>query len=125
MAGAVSVAPGAATQPAPYWSDFDPDQPDHERWPAARYLDRIVFELHPGDVLYNPASWWHKVENPGPSIGVGFRWMSPMAPRLNLSQFLLFFLAANPPLWTVLRNKKHYARVLEAAEKKTVKMLAG
>lgn len=106
-----------------YWSDFDPDAPDYERYPAARYCDWYDFELHPGDVLYNPPSTWHQVTNLTASIGVGFRWMSPMAARNNLSQFLLFFLAMNPPLWVVLRNKRNYARVLQAAESKTVDLL--
>jgi hypothetical protein len=99
-----------------YWSDFDPDT-NEPGWDAARRLDRWETVLEPGDVLYNPPSTWHKVENLTTSIGVGFRWMSPMAPRLNLSQFLLFFLATNPPLRFVLRNRTSYANVLREAER--------
>ena len=46
-----------------------------------------------------------------------------MAARLNLSQLLLFFLATNPPLWFVARNKKDYTNVLKAAEAKTRSVL--
>ncbi len=100
-----------------YYTEYDPDHPDHGRFPAAKHLDWYEFELHPGDVLYNPPSFWHQVTNLGPTIGVGFRWLSPMAARLNPSQLLLFFLATNPPLWFVTRNKKNYTRVLQEAEK--------
>lgn len=100
-----------------YWSEFDPDHPDYDAYPAARYVDTYEVSLEPGDVLYNPPSFWHQVTNETATIGVGFRWMSPMAARLNFSQFLLFFLATNPPLWFVLKNKRHYTKVLEAAER--------
>ena len=106
-----------------YWSEFDPTAPDYEAYPAARYLPIQQTVLEPGDVLYNPPSYWHRVDNLTATIGVGFRWLSPMAARLNLSQLLLFFLATNPPLWFVARNKKDYTNVLKAAEAKTRSVL--
>ena len=58
-------------------SSFDPARPDYDAFPAARGLQGLQVELHPGDVLYNPPFWWHKVDNPTVSIGVGFRWFPP------------------------------------------------
>lgn len=108
-----------------YWTEFDPDNPDYDAYPAMRYVDTYEVVLEPGDVLYNPPSFWHQVTNETATIGVGFRWMSPMAARLNWSQFMLFFLATNPPLWFVLKNKKQYTKVLEAAEQGNRKIYAG
>ncbi|MFT6145663.1 MAG: hypothetical protein ACJAZO_003250 [Myxococcota bacterium] len=106
-----------------YWSDFDAEAPDAKRFPAAPYLDWYDFELHPGDVLYNPASNWHQVTNLTASIGCGFRWMSPMAPRRNFTQWLLFFLATNPSVLYLVRNRREFHNVLIASQKGTVKEL--
>lgn len=101
-----------------YTTDFDPYNPDFIKYPAAEFLDYYEFDLEPGDILYNPPSFWHHVTNLEPSIGVGFRWMNPLCFKTNFSQMLLFFLALNPPLIYVLFNKKDYTKVLKAAENK-------
>lgn len=57
---------------------FNPFEPDYEKFPLFKYIDRIHVELNAGDVFYNPPYWWHAVKNPSESIGVGYRWMPPL-----------------------------------------------
>jgi len=111
----------AALKPAmvrsPYfWTEFDPDAPDHTAYPATPYLDMYQVDVEPGDVLYNPASCWHKVTNQSATIGIGCKWISPEVLRHNFSQISLFFMATNPSLLTVAKNKKSFAKVFAAAE---------
>jgi len=81
-------------------SRFDPDAPDADAFPEASALPAYEVELGPGDVLYNPPFWWHKVSNPTVSIGVGFRWFPPhLCFRASPTQWLLTYLSVNPPFW--------------------------
>lgn len=97
----------------PYFhSAFDPDHPDFETYPEMQYLDRYECTLEPGDILFNPPSWWHHVTNLSGSIGVGFRWFSPQdAFRLDASQALLTLLATNPPIWTATKYRADFAKI--------------
>lgn len=63
---------------------FNPFKPNYERpYHLYEYIDGIKVTLSPGDVLYNPPHYWHAVENPTDSIGIGFRWVSPTASFLS------------------------------------------
>jgi hypothetical protein len=66
---------------------YRPDEPDYERYPMARHMDRYETVLEAGDVLYNPPYYWHHVSNPVSSIGVGCRW-SNMGTALRASPLL-------------------------------------
>jgi len=98
---------------APYFfSDFDPLVPDYEAMPACRHLRGYRFTLKPGDVLYNPPLWWHRVQNPTVSIGLGYRWYSlGSALRASLAMSALSVLSANPPVWVVKRKQLDFTKV--------------
>jgi hypothetical protein len=96
----------------PYFhSEFNPDNPDFNRYPAMQYLDRYECVLQPGDILFNPPSWWHHVSNLSHSIGIGFRWFSADAFHLNPTQAFLTLFAKNPPIWTATRFRTDFARI--------------
>ena len=44
-----------------------------------KYIDGIRVYLKPGDIFFNPPHYWHSVQNPTNSIGIGYRWISPFA----------------------------------------------
>lgn len=51
-----------------------PDR-DYAKIPLYEYCPRFEVNLEPGDVLYNPAHWWHAVSNTTyPNIGIASRW---------------------------------------------------
>jgi hypothetical protein len=54
----------------PFIPDFDPP------YTLYKYIDKIKVKLEPGDVFYNPPHYWHGVQNPTDSIGIGYRWLS-------------------------------------------------
>ncbi|MFT4536368.1 MAG: hypothetical protein ACI9P5_003744 [Saprospiraceae bacterium] len=66
---------------APFKSEngpFDPFNPDYSGpYFLYQYIDAISVHLKPGDIFYNPPHYWHTVENPTDSIGIGYRWLSP------------------------------------------------
>jgi hypothetical protein len=44
-----------------FGSPFDPEAPDFERYPLARQASIIACVVGPGELLYVPAGWYHKV----------------------------------------------------------------
>ena len=38
-------------------------QTDLSKFPLLEYADHYVYTIQPGEILYNPASWWHSVQN--------------------------------------------------------------
>jgi hypothetical protein len=44
-----------------FGSPFDPEAPDFEKFPLARSACLIECIVHPGDLLYVPAGWYHQV----------------------------------------------------------------
>ena len=70
---------------------FNPFNPDYESpYNLYELIDRYTTVLKPGDILYNPPQWWHAVQNNSVSIGVAYRWVSPIAALK--STFLYSFL---------------------------------
>lgn len=47
--------------PVLFGSPFDPEAPDYERYPLARQATLLEVIVHPGDMLYIPAGWYHQV----------------------------------------------------------------
>jgi hypothetical protein len=46
-----------------FGSPFDPEAPDFEKFPLARQATMIEVIVHPGDILYVPAGWYHQVRS--------------------------------------------------------------
>lgn len=44
-----------------FGSPFDPEAPDFDKFPLARQAAMIECIVHPGDMLYVPAGWYHQV----------------------------------------------------------------
>ncbi|MCC6069986.1 cupin-like domain-containing protein [Massilia sp. GCM10020059] len=44
-----------------FGSPFDPESPDYTQFPLARNASMIECVVHPGDMLYVPAGWYHQV----------------------------------------------------------------
>jgi len=99
----------------PYFhSEFDPERPDLNAFPNSKYLQTWECELKAGDVLFNPPSWWHQVTNINDSIGVGFRWFSPVDSfKLSFMQTLLTIFSVNPPIWMATKNRTDFARIFK------------
>src|SRR5262249_52827044 len=59
---------------------FNPFVAGHDAaYPLFEHIERYETTLEPGDVLFNPSMYWHAVQNPTHSIGIGYRWVSPVA----------------------------------------------
>jgi hypothetical protein len=105
---------------APYFhTDFDPAKPDYEKYPAAEFIDIYECLLNPGDVLFNPPSYWHQIDNPSASIGVGFRWFSLYdSLKLNSAQTFLTFFSLNPTIFTATKYRTNFIKIFENLHKK-------
>tara|TARA_B100001093_G_scaffold225960_1_gene216518 strand:+ start:366 stop:1370 length:1005 start_codon:yes stop_codon:yes gene_type:complete len=97
-----------------FYSKFNPEKPDFNEFPAANHLTTWECILKPGDVLFNPPFWWHQVKNISHSIGVGFRWFSPMESiKSSLSSTLLTLLSTNPSILTATKHRTNFARIFK------------
>ena len=104
---------------APYFhTDFDPAKPDYDKFPAAKYMDIYECLLNPGDVLFNPPSYWHQIENPSASIGVGFRWFNLYDSfKLNFSQAFLTLFAFKPTIFMASKHRTDFVKIFENLQK--------
>jgi hypothetical protein len=87
---------------SPYFVSLaDADKREHDdSHPHFRHAAGYDVELEPGDVLYIPPYYWHQVQNPTPSIGIGYRWLSvPSILSASPIQTLLTLTATDPPFW--------------------------
>jgi hypothetical protein len=97
-----------------FYSDFNPENPDFEKFPASRFLTTYECVLRPGDILYNPPLWWHQVKNLNHSIGVGFRWFNPInSVKASFVGTLMTLLSTNPPIWTATKHRTDFARIFK------------
>ena len=84
--------------------DFNPFQPDLEKYPGYQYLDYYEATIEPGDILYVPPYMWHYVENLSPSIGVGTRWTSFINSLRNDKLLACMeFINTNPSILKVIK----------------------
>jgi len=52
--------------------DFNPDEPDYQRFPDARQVTFLRVLLEAGDLLFLPEGWFHQVESVSTSLSVNF-----------------------------------------------------
>ena len=97
-----NLSRGAPIRNETVFNPFENDFSAHELY---RYLDGYSVHLKPGDVFYNPSYMWHTVSNPSDSIGVGYRYFTPVKTYFEspLYQFLELF-AFRPPIWKIWKN---------------------
>ncbi len=96
---------------------FNPFDPDYDKFPLFRYLDRIHVMLNAGDVFYNPPYWWHAVKNPSDSIGVGYRWLPPHhCFKIAPLYFFLDLCATNPTLLGSMKLAKTDINLIQLAQ---------
>ena len=80
---------------------------------VAQHLPVYDAILNPGDVLFNPAFYWHQVRNLSDAIGVGYRWTSMrQALRISKVQSLITTTATNPSVWS-LRHQTDFPTVVD------------
>jgi ribosomal protein L16 Arg81 hydroxylase len=61
-----------------------------EDFPLWRYCPRYETVLEPGDVLFNPSWWWHRIMNESsPTIGCATRWV--IIPNLSTNTLFDFY----------------------------------
>ena len=65
-----------------FGSKFDPEAPDFEQFPLARNASMIECTVHPGELLYVPAGWYHQVRALTFSLSAN-RWARAMPLALN------------------------------------------
>jgi hypothetical protein len=71
---------------------FDPNAPDYDRYPDARYLDGLECTLSPGEGIYIPVGWYHQVTTTSSwAANVNFFWRRPWLVGLE-----------TPSLWPLL-----------------------
>jgi hypothetical protein len=105
-----------------FFTGFDPDHPDFERYPLMRYADSLEGTLEPGDILFVPPSWWHHVKNPEDSIGFGFRWFSAHDSfRQDFMMALLMMLAVDPPIYVATKHREDFTKIFSYRAKRALR----
>ena len=54
------------------WIPVDPGNPDFEQYPLFRHASPIRVTLDPGDILYLPSLWYHKVSQDDCTIAINY-----------------------------------------------------
>jgi len=69
-------------------SQLDVDAPDFSKYPESADVTFHVAELHPGDVLFIPTSWWHYLESPLDDYSISVNtWYGPATSILEFSRY--------------------------------------
>ena len=96
---------------------FNPFEPDYDKFPLFKYIDRVHVKIEAGDVFYNPPYWWHSVKNPSDSIGVGYRWLPPLhCFKKSPLYFSLDLCAKNPTLLGAMKLAKTDINLIQLAQ---------
>jgi hypothetical protein len=66
----LNLHPRSALSSYPKVSDFNPSNPDFEKFPRAKKVKFYDLTVHPGSVLFVPPYWWHQVSSFSTSISV-------------------------------------------------------
>ncbi|CAN0008064.1 unnamed protein product, partial [Pylaiella littoralis] len=68
-AGGFEVVMEEGTVP---WVPVDPAHPDLDKYPLFRYASPVHCRVGPGDILYLPALWYHRVAQKGITVAVNY-----------------------------------------------------
>lgn len=86
------------------YSRVDLAAPDLERFPQFANSRSVSIELHPGEMLFLPAFWWHDVVSIGENVAVNFWWQLLTDREMaNLGRAFAAFqdaVKAVPPEWS-------------------------
>jgi hypothetical protein len=70
--------PHELSRPTFFYSRVDPADVDRERFPLFPEKPGVSFELAPGETLYIPPFWWHRIRSRELSVSVNvFWWVRP------------------------------------------------
>ena len=95
-------------------SHVDAHQREHE---VVSRLPVYEVELDPGDVLFNPAFFWHQVRNLSAGIGVGYRWTSlRQALRTTRAQSVITMTATNPSILR-MREQRDLSKLVDTRKR--------
>jgi len=96
---------------------FNPFDPNYELHPMYKYVDKVYVHLEAGDIFYNPPYWWHAVKNPTESIGVGYRWVSPINSfKRGPLYFFLDLFARNPSMFKSYKLAEEDINLIQLAQ---------
>merc|ERR550514_597593 len=70
--GGWTVVPDAPDTPLVPWIPVDVAKPDLCKYPDAAKAPSVEVRVKPGEMLYLPAMWYHRVAQEGVTIGVNF-----------------------------------------------------
>ena len=68
----------AAESKLPQLSHVRPEDPDLDRYPLFAKAQPMKFTMNPGDLLFLPRFWWHRVRSLSVSVSVNQWWLVPL-----------------------------------------------
>lgn len=108
--------------PGVFGSEVDVNNRIDDSHPLWRYVDGYEFVMEPGDILYNPPFWWHRVSNESHNVSIGLRWYDfRSAMSASATQNILSFLATNPTMLSAVRNAVDYGKTHGAKKRKDLR----
>jgi hypothetical protein len=70
---------------------------DDPLYPEVQHIDLYRADLEPGDILFNPAFFWHYVTYNTDAIHIALRWFSPLSTMQSSPMLSLLLMCANNP----------------------------
>jgi lysine-specific demethylase 8 len=67
-----NLYPDPLWKPSINYSRVDVDAPDFARWPRSEDVPAYEVDLAPGEMLFVPSFWWHRVHTIETSLGLAF-----------------------------------------------------
>jgi len=58
-------------------------EPDHERFPKFKTVERLELMLEPGEMLFIPLFWWHAVFGLEENLSINYWWRTPVSAYLS------------------------------------------
>jgi len=102
-----------------FFSENSPKLKNTESSTISKVGELIAQEviLKPGDVLFTPSFYWHKVENLTDTIGVGYRWLAFQSfMKSSKTQTLLTLLSNNPSILSARKNRHDFSKIFSMSK---------